>query len=148
MNTITIFFSNTQKTIGSLFESKITTDKVNMDLHFEPAYTMTFDKSTLKIIKTELSALSKFNENFYVGVDDGFAFIYIRNNQTEMNVEYKRWLFIVNDSNISAHYSIDFFMTILKNLKSKEPNITILKNKLMAIQDNDNTYVLAHKEID
>ena len=148
MNTITIFFSNAQKTIGSLFESKITTDKVNMDLHFEPEYSMTFDKTYLKIIKTELSALSKFSDSFYIGVDDGLAFIYIRNNLSEMDIEYKRRLFIVNDTNLGVHYSIELFLTILKNLKSNEPVITVSKNKLMAITDNDNTYLLANRKID
>ena len=93
-------------------------------------------------------ALSKFSDSFYIGVDDGLAFIYIRNNLSEMDIEYKRNLYIVNDTNLGVHYSIELFLTILKNLKSNEPVMTVSKNKLMAITDNNNTYLLANREID
>ena len=94
---IHILYSNGENTIGSIFQSKITPFQRDMNLDFVPTYTMTFDKSTLKTIKTELSALSKFSDSFCFYVDDGLAFIYIRNNLSEMDIEYKRRLFIVND---------------------------------------------------
>ena len=148
MNTIKILFSNKERNIGSFYESKITKNIVNLDLMFAPAYNIILNKTLLKTLIKELSALTKFKDSFYIGNDDGLSFIYVRNTSHRMNIEYRRNLFITNDTDLGAHYSIKLFTIILKNLKSKNPVITISTNKLMIIEDNNNTYALANKEID
>ena len=145
---IHILYSNGENTIGSFFQSKITPFNRDMNLNFEPAFSLRFDKTSLKTIKTELSALIKFSDTFYIGVENGLAIIVVSENQTKMDITYKRSLFITIDSDIDADYSINRFISILKNLKSKEPVILVSTNQLMAIQDSNNTYVLGNKEID
>ena len=145
---IHILYSNGENTIGSIFQSKITPFNRDMNLNFEPAFSLRFDKTSLKTIKTELSALIKFSDTFYIGVENGLAIIVVSENQTKMNITYKRSLFITNDSDIDADYSINRFISILKNLNSKEPVILVSTNQLMAIQDSNNTFVLANMEID
>ena len=145
---IHILYSNGENTIGSIFQSKITPFQRDMNLNFEPAFSLRFDKTSLKTIKTELSALIKFSDTFYIGVENGLAIIVVSENQTKMDITYKRSLFITIDSDIDADYSINRFISILKNLKSKEPVILVSTNQLMAIQDSNNTYVLANKVID
>ena len=145
---IHILYSNGENTIGSIFQSKITPFNRDMNLNFEPAFSLRFDKTSLKTIKTELSALIKFSDTFYIGVENGLAIIVVSENQTKMDITYKRSLFITNDSDIDADYSINRFISILKNLNSKEPVILVSTNQLMAIQDSNNTFVLANMEID
>ena len=145
---IHILYSNGENTIGSIFQSKITPFQRDMNLDFEPAFSMRFDKTSLKTIKNELSGLSKFSDTFYIGVDDSLSIIVVSENQNKMDITYKRSLFITNDSDIDADYSINRFISILKILKSKEPVIFVSTNQLMAIQDSNNTFILANKKID
>ena len=148
MNTISIFFSNAQHTIGSLFESKITTKKVNMNLYFKSAFSITLDKTLLQTIIKELSALSKFADTLWLGVDNELSFIVVSENQSRMNITYKRSLTFTNNSVVDAEYSIYHFLSILKILKRNQPVITVSENKLLAITDSDNTYLLTNEEID
>ena len=148
MNTIKTFYCDKEINIASVFQSKITPFQRDMNLNFEPAFSLRFDKTSLKTIKTELSALIKFSDTFYIGVENGLAIIVVSENQNKMDITYKRSLFITNDSDIDADYSINRFISILKILKSKEPVILVSTNQLMAIQDSNNTFVLANKEID
>ena len=148
MNTIPIFFSNTQYTIGSFTESKITPINVNWNFNYEYAFIIELNKTLLQTLIRELSALNIFSETFYLGVENELAIIVISENQSKMDITYKRSLTFAENSDVDGDYSIRDFITILKNLKTKEPIITISTNQLMVIEDTYNTYTLANKEID
>ena len=148
MNTIKTFYCDKEINIASVFQSKITPFQREMIIDFEYAFDISLEKILLQTVIKELSALSKFSDTFWIGVDDELSFIVISENESRMDITYKRSLTFTNDSNIDAEYSIRHFITILKNLKSNEPIITIAINKLMIIQDSYNTYTLADMDSD
>ena len=148
MNTINTFYCDKEINIASIFQSKITQFQREMIIDFEYAFDISLEKTLLQTVVKELSALSKFSDTFWIGVDNELSFIVVSENQSRMDITYKRSLTFTNDSNIDAEYSISHFITILKNLKSNEPIITIATNKLMIIQDNYNTYTLPDMDSD
>ena len=148
MNTINTFYCDKEINIASIFQSKITQFQREMIIDFEYAFNISLEKTLLQTVLKELSALSKFSNTFWIGVDDELSFIVVSENQSRMDITYKRSLTFTNDSNIDAEYSIRHFITILKNLKSNEPIIIIATNKLMIIQDSYNTYTLPDMDSD
>ena len=148
MNTINTFYCDKEINIASIFQSKITQFQREMIIDFEYAFDISLEKTLLQTVVKELSALSKFSDTFWIGVDNELSFIVVSENQSRMDITYKRSLTFTNDSNIDAEYSISHFITILKNLKSNEPIITIATNKLMIIQDSYNTYTLPDMDSD
>jgi hypothetical protein len=148
MNTINTFYCDKEINIASIFQSKITQFQREMIIDFEYAFNISLEKTLLQTVLKELSALSKFTNTFWIGVDDELSFIVVSENQSRMDITYKRSLTFTNDSNIDAEYSIRHFITILKNLKSNEPIIIIATNKLMIIQDSYNTYTLPDMDSD
>ena len=148
MNTINTFYCDKEINIASVFQSKITPFQREMIIDFNRAFNITLDKTLLQTLIKELSALSKFSDTFWIGVDNELSFIVVSENQSRMDITYKRSLTFTNDSNIDAEYSIRHFITILKNLKSNTPIITIASNKLMIIQDSYNTYTLPDMDSD
>jgi hypothetical protein len=148
MNTINTFYCDKEINIASVFQSKITPFQREMIIDFNRAFNITLDKTLLQTLIKELSALSKFSDTFWIGVDNELSFIVVSENQSRMDITYKRSLTFANDSDIDAEYSIKHFITILKNLKSNTPIITIASNKLMIIQDSYNTYTLPDMDSD
>ena len=148
MNTINTFYCDKEINIASIFQSKITQFQREMIIDFEYAFDISLEKTLLQTVLKELSALSKFTNTLWIGVDDELSFIVVSENQSRMDITYKRSLTFTNDSNIDAEYSIRHFITILKNLKSNEPIIIIATNKLMIIQDSYNTYTLPDMDSD
>ena len=148
MNTINTFYCDKEINIASVFQSKITPFQREMIIDFNRAFNITLDKTLLQTLIKELSALSKFSDTSWIGVDNELSFIVVSENQSRMDITYKRSLTFANDSDIDAEYSIKHFITILKNLKSNTPIITIASNKLMIIQDSYNTYTLPDMDSD
>ena len=147
MSTIDIFYANANNTIGSVFLSKITSNECYKTLTYEPITTLQLKKPLLQTLIRELSALEKVSIEVSLGSNGNEKFILITDKAFDKTLEYKRIISNVYDPPISKLYSLSLFVSILKTLKTKSTLITISKNGMMLIDDIQNTFVLAHKEM-
>ena len=147
MNTIEIFYTNTDNTIGSVFLSKITSVKCYQTLTYESGTILELKNPLLKTLIRELSGLEKVSVEVSLGSNGNEKFILITDKAFDKTLEYKRIISNVYDPPISKLYSLSLFVSILKTLKTKSTLITISKNGMMLIDDIQNTFVLAHKEM-